>query len=133
MNPTLTLLRGEPTGTSAPERRQEERLQANVPGEIKIIDKTGRLAIEDIWIDDWSETGCRFEAGIPLQAGEIVAIKALLTDETAMQGEEPQLFEIAWTNRRVAFWAAGAIKLQGEKLKSIKFPWSAYAAEKSPR
>ncbi len=115
------------------DRRQEERLRVNLPGEIKVIDKTGHLVIGEITIEDWSDGGCRFEAGISLKAGDIVAIKPLEHGGNTLEDQHPHLFEIAWTNRRVAFWVAGAIKLQGEKLASIKFPLNNYASERSPK
>lgn len=133
MNKTLTLLRDISTETVSVERRQEERLQLNILGEIKIIDKTGRLLIDGITIEDWSDAGCRFEAGIPLKAGDIVAIRPLESGNNALEDQQIQLFEITWTNRRVAFWVAGAIKLQGEKLATIKFPLANYTPERSPK
>jgi hypothetical protein len=68
-----------------------------------------------------------------LNAGDIVAIKSLKTDENTLQDQEPHLFEIAWTNRRVAFWIAGASKLEGEKLASVKFSLANYSSERHPK
>jgi len=130
MSKTLTLLRGDSTETSTIERRLQERVRVNIPGEIKIINNEGQLILGNISIEDWSDAGCRFEAAIPLKAGNIVAIKPLKTDEKTLQDQEPHLFEIAWTNRRVAIWIAGACKLQGEKLASVKFSLANYTSER---
>jgi hypothetical protein len=129
MSKTLTLLRGTSTEKVTVERRLEERNQVNALGEIRIIDKTGRLHIDGITIEDWSDSGCRFEAGIPLKAGDIVAIKPLESGEYALKDRQAQLYEITWTNRRVAFWIAGAIKIEGKKLATIKFPLAIYTPE----
>jgi hypothetical protein len=130
MNKTLTLPRDTSMETVTAERRQEGRLQSNIPGEIKVVDKAGRTVTGEITIEDWSDAGCRFEAGIPLKAGDIVAIKPLETAKDDLQDQQPLLFEIAWTNRRVAFWVAGAIKLQGEKLATAKLPLANYISRR---
>lgn len=123
MNKTLLLLNLDSTSaTEAPEHRQEERFPLDQRGEIKVIDKGGRLLIEEVTLEDWSDAGCRFVAGIPLKAGDIVAIKPLEKDASTPDDREPRLFEVTWTNRRIAFWVAGAIKLQGEKLATFQFP-----------
>jgi hypothetical protein len=133
MSKTLTLLRGDSTETSTVERRLQERVRVSVPGEMKIINNKGQLIIGHIFIEDWNDAGCRFEAAIPLKAGDIVAIKPLKTDEKTLQDREPHLFEIAWTSRRVVFWIAGASKLQGEKLASVKFSLANYSSERRPK
>jgi hypothetical protein len=113
------------------ERRQEERLEMKLPGEIKIIERTGRLVRESVTIENWSETGCRFESGIPLKTGDIVTVKLLDAGDERTEDHVPYLFEIVWTNRRVAFWIAGALRLQGDKLASAKFPPAYYIPRRS--
>jgi hypothetical protein len=133
MSKTLTLLRGISTETATVERRLQERVRVSVPGEMKIINNEGQLIIGNIFIEDWSEAGCRFETAIPLKAGDIVAVKPMRMDEKILQDQESRLFEIAWTNRRVAFWIAGATKLQGEKLASVEFSLANYSSERRPK
>jgi hypothetical protein len=52
MSKTLTLLRGTSTEAATVERRLQERVQVNVPGEIKIINEDGQLLIGNIYIED---------------------------------------------------------------------------------
>ena len=122
MNKTLLLDLDMSSETETPERRHEKRFPLDHRGQIKMIDKDGRLLMEEVTLEDWSDAGCRFVSSIPLKAGDIVAIKPLEKDETNPDDREPHLFEVTWTNRRIAFWVAGAIKLQGEKLAIFKFP-----------
>jgi hypothetical protein len=122
MNKLLSLDLDTPSGTEKPKRRHEGRFPLDHRGEIKIIDKDGRLLIEEVTLEDWSDEGCRFVCSIPLKAGDFVAIRPMEKDENAPDDREPHLFEVTWTNRRIAFWVAGAIRLQGEKLAALKFP-----------
>lgn len=128
MNKTLFLDKDTSGKTPNGERRQEDRFPVHNRGEIKIIDKAGRLLAEEVTLEDWSDEGCRFVAGIALKAGDIVAVKPVKTLDKALTDQQPQLFEIVWTNRRIAFWVAGAIKLKGEKLAKVKFPPAKYAS-----
>ena len=122
MNKIFTLDLDTPATEVPMERRHEQCFPLDNRGEIRVIDKDGRLVGEEVILEDWSDVGCRFQTGMRLQAGEIVAIRPLEKDEQDSDGIEPHLFEIMWTNRRIAFWVAGAIKLQGEKLAATKFP-----------
>ncbi len=130
MNKALLLDLDLSSAADAPDHRHEERYALDNRGEIKVIDKDGRLLIDEVTLEDWSDAGCRFVSGIPLKAGDIVAIKPLEKDETAPCDREPRLFEVTWTNRRIAFWVAGALKLEGEKLATFKFPPANSAPER---
>jgi hypothetical protein len=119
------------TATISTSRRLEARLPQQNRGEIRVIDNAGRLLIEEVILEDWSEQGCRFVAGVALKGGDIVAIKPLGVagaQENCTDDQQPQLFEIMWTNRRIAFWVAGAIRLQGKKLAANKFPPVCYVS-----
>ena len=122
MNKTLLLDLDTPSGAETPDRRHEDRFPLDLRGEIKSINKNGHLLMEEVILEDWSDAGCRFVSSIPLKAGDIVAVRPLEKDEIAPDDREPHLFEVTWTNRRIAFWVVGAVKLQGAKLAALKFP-----------
>jgi hypothetical protein len=122
MTETYKLITSTTKQTASAERRLEPRIQTKIQSELTGIDRVGRLFSTEITIEDMNELGCRFECGISLEAGDLVAIQPLEQDRGGADVPEPQLFEVTWTNRRVAFWTVGAMKLQGEKLAQINFP-----------
>ena len=127
---TFTLQSDRPQQTAAVERRHEERLDVNIPGEIKAIGKAGRLFAEEIIIEDWNEEGCRFESAMALKAGDIVAIRPRIS---GMEEQNPGLYEIVWASRKIAFWVAGAIKVPQEKLASINSLLANLTIRRSPK
>jgi hypothetical protein len=116
----------------AAERRREERLRVNIPGEITGVDRRGRLFVGRVTVQDVNEHGCRFESLLELECGDIVAIKPMVPGEKCLASEHLQLFEVVWADRQDNRWAVGASKLQGEKLTNLKFPPANYSPGRRP-
>jgi hypothetical protein len=115
------------------EHRQEDRTETVIHGELTAIDRAGRLFMTEITIENVNEMGCRFECGIPLQTGDIVAICTADPGPKSLSERRPHLFEVAWTNRRVAFWVIGATKLHDQTLLMIHFPALKFSPPDSPK
>ena len=132
MKKTLFLDADIYSGAQASERRQQERFPIDHRAEIKVIAKDGSLISDEVSLEDWSDTGCRFVSGIPLKSGDVVSLKPIEGDQNTQDTREPRLFEVIWTNRRIAFWVAGAVKLQGEHPATCQFPpWNTFRAPPS--
>jgi len=119
-----------PLGMAYADRRLEKRLQVNMLRQLTGIDRAGRMFVTEITIEEVSETGCRFESGIPLEAGDVVAIKSLGPGQNSLHDPQPHLYEVSWTNRRVAFWVVGAVRVQGEQFGLNKFPSGRFTSKR---
>ena len=115
------------------ERRRQDRTDTVIHGELTAIDRAGRMFMTEITIENVNEMGCRFQCGVPLQTGDIVAISTSGPCPKVLSERRPHLFEIAWTSRRVAFWAIGATKLQDQSLPMIHFPTHNFSPRRSPK
>lgn len=115
------------------ERRQQGRTETVIQGELTAMDRAGRLFMTQITIENVNEMGCRLECGIPLQIGDIVAISTADPGPKVLSKKRPHLFEVAWTNRRVAFWVVGATKLQDQSLPMIHTPTHNFFPRRSPQ
>jgi hypothetical protein len=104
------------------EHRVGKRLVAHVPVEITEIDGEGKQKIEQTFIEDVSDFGCRFSTRWPVQQGDTVALKILGPHGNKLPGEERRFYEIMWVARNEHRYTAGARQLQGEKLANVKFP-----------
>jgi hypothetical protein len=133
MKKTLFLEADLYSGPRSAERRQQERFPLDHRAEIKLIAKDGRLLTAEVTVEDWSDSGCRVVSGIRLKTGDIIALKPLDKDPSAADELEPRLFEIIWTNRRIAFWIAGAVKLHGENPARRQFLPASSTTESSSK
>ena len=95
---------------------------AHVPVEITEIDGEGKQKIEQTFIEDVSDFGCRFSTRWPVQQGDTVALKILGPHGNKLLGEERQFYEIMWVARKEHGSTVGARVLQGEKLANVRFP-----------
>jgi len=105
----------------ASDRRGGKRLNLSCPIEISGIDRTGVSFSECTKTQDISERGCRMETSLPLERGDIVAIKLLL-DGGKTPDEAPHFFEIMWTVNNAKGRVVGARKLQSENIWKVSFP-----------
>jgi hypothetical protein len=103
-------------------RRTEERLLVNLAVELTRYDSEGTALIEQTKIEDVTSIGCRFTTHAEFHRGDIVSIRPLGSGQKSLAGSEPQLFEVMWASCLGGRWSAGAKRLEGEKLASIKFP-----------
>lgn len=124
---TLQIMQDERGELKHLEQREEKRVRLHVPGEVTGIDSDGRLFVEQIMIEDLSNSGCRFLACVLLKKGDTVAVKPLVPGKKCVPDEPPQLFEIAWTDNGKPVASFGARRLQGENLATIKFPPANYS------
>jgi hypothetical protein len=116
------------------ERRREDRLRLNIPGEITGIDSAGRLFADLVTIEDVTEFGCRIETHVHLEPGAVVAIKPLGPGQKSLPDRRTQLFEVVWSAPREGCWGVGAKKLQGEKLAKLRLSLANYSRKyRSPR
>ena len=121
----MDILRKEKTEASDTRfisRRGEERITVDLPVEITRYDPEGNMLLERTRIEDVTSVGCRFRTQAELRRGEIVSVKALGRGENNRADEQPQLYEIMWAAPQGTSCTAGARKLAGEKLASVKFP-----------
>ena len=121
----MDILRKEKTEASDTRlisRRAEERITVDLPVEITRYDPEGNMLLERTRIEDVTSVGCRFRTQAELRRGEIVSVKALGRGENNRADEQPQLYEIMWAAPQGTSCTAGARKLAGEKLASVKFP-----------
>jgi hypothetical protein len=114
-------------------RRWERRISIDLPVKITRFDPEGNILTERTRIEDVTSVGCRFRTQGEFQRGDIVSICPLAPGEKSLADEQPQLFEIMWAARQANMWSAGARKLEGEKLASVKFPPVNYSSGRTSK
>jgi hypothetical protein len=114
-------------------RRSEERLLVNLAVELTRYDPEGNAIVEQTKIEDVTSIGCRFTTQAEFHRGEIVSIRPLASGQKSLAGSDPQLFEVMWASCLGGRWSAGAKKLEGEKLASVKFPPAKGSPSQTPK
>jgi hypothetical protein len=105
----------------AGDRRGSKRVNLICAIEISGIDRLGVSFSERTATQDISEFGCRIQTALPLERGDVVALKLLVNGET-VSDEIPHFFEIVWTVNNATGRSVGARKIQGKKIWKIDFP-----------
>ena len=104
------------------EHRLEKRMVAHVPVEITEIDGEGKQKIEQTFIEDVSDFGCRFSTRGPVKQGDTIVVKMLGRNGNSLPDEQPRFYEIMWVAAKEHGATVGARVLQGERLADTKFP-----------